>query len=178
MTSPGGGHADGDEDELIVVNWVAYGAAHLPEVAARLEGEAQRLRDLAAMGWHLREPVDGGHGELEPPTLDTGIVITVNLVTGAIDVDTAGWPADDRRWPVITGPGGIAMSRAQIAPWGTGEQSMSRAKQAIRAVLGFEVRGWDDRGGDLRYAVITGRAAYGCAGGQPAAGRRRERETS
>lgn len=70
-----------------------------------LEDEAQRLHDLAAMGWRLREPVDGGHGELEPPALDNGVVISVNVVTGAIEVESGGWPADDRWWPVITSPG-------------------------------------------------------------------------
>jgi hypothetical protein len=170
MTSVDARPADSDEAELIDVKWIADGAAELVAAAVMLESEARRLRDLAAMGWRLREPVDGGHGELEPPTFDNGVVISVNVVTGAIEVETAGWPADDRRWAVITGPGGMAMSGAEIAPSGTGGQSMDRAEQAIRAVLGFEVRGWDDRGGDLRYAVVTGRAAYGRAGGQPAAG--------
>jgi hypothetical protein len=113
------------------------------------------------MGWQLVAPVDGGHGELAPPTLDNGIVISVNVASGAIQVETASWPADDGRWPVITAPDGTTMRRAEVAPWGMGDQSMDRAEQAIRDVLGFEVRGWDDRGGDLRYAVVTGRAADG-----------------
>lgn len=122
MTSLDAGRVGGDEAGRIDVKWVADGAAELAEVAVMLEDEAQRLHDLAAMGWRLREPVDGGHGELEPPALDNGVVISVNVVTGAIEVETGGWPADARRWPVITSPGEAGLSIPDVArdmgfPW-------------------------------------------------------------
>jgi len=90
------------------------------------------------------------------------IEITVNVITGVIEVDMSDFTDDDPRWPLVTGSSGKLCNRVEVEPWGEEEFGMERATEAVGDLLGIKLtkvnfEGWRQDGihSDLQYGTVT-----------------------
>lgn len=146
---------------------VALGGIRIMDLGdgrAVLDGEAvaslQRQPGDAdgCIGSDLVMWLQGGRFDVIPAA---PIVLCADVVTGRIEVQTQDWADGDLRWAYITDADGLAHDATDVEPWGADEDSMDRATEAVRDVLGFAVSAWERRhglDGQVMYATVTGRA--------------------